>query len=413
MSDAGNSLFSAVMVSDDYYRTESVGFLGDSADYYKIQSSSSGIVNISLTNLSGDIDILLYSASSGLLEYSANYGNSSEYISYNISGGQNYYLSVYPYENNQSNYSLYIDLPEENISVVDSVGNNQSSSTLINGDVRYSEAIGYGNDNYDYFEFIAPTTGVVDINLSGLSSDIDLELYNNSGTKVDQSTRGGSSSENISMEVVGGETYYIGITPWNNNQSNYIIEVDLPSAVWWSTRDLSFSGSANHHFLRIEGADLEYSSGYIEDLGGGHSGFTIGATTEEGELTAYRNNSEDLVAIKEETENSDSWFTYDIENYLLTPPEGVSNDEFIEDIVLAYEAYVYNSNNRPIDYAFYGDLKCTENVTGNCATWLNSILTYLGVPEESIDNMGDVFNGIDWGEDDLIDLRYFETNPIW
>jgi hypothetical protein len=68
---------------------------------------------------------------------------------------------------------------------------------------------GFSDDN-DNYSFIATSDGVVEIDLYGMSSNLDLSIYNGEEI-IGSSTNSGDSSENLSFNVKEGETYTIAI----------------------------------------------------------------------------------------------------------------------------------------------------------------------------------------------------------
>jgi len=68
---------------------------------------------------------------------------------------------------------------------------------------------GFSDDN-DNYSFIATSDGVVEIDLYGMSSNLDLSIYNGEEI-ISSSTKSGDSSENLSFNVKEGETYTIAI----------------------------------------------------------------------------------------------------------------------------------------------------------------------------------------------------------
>ncbi|MBM9521364.1 pre-peptidase C-terminal domain-containing protein, partial [Desulforhopalus vacuolatus] len=74
------------------------------------------------------------------------------------------------------------------------------------------------------------------IDLTGLSSDIDLRLLSSSGSRLDSSSShssysGGSSSESISYNLTSGEIYYVKVDPYKSNTSDYNLSINTVAAV--------------------------------------------------------------------------------------------------------------------------------------------------------------------------------------
>ncbi|MBM9521371.1 pre-peptidase C-terminal domain-containing protein, partial [Desulforhopalus vacuolatus] len=78
----------------------------------------------------------------------------------------------------------------------------------------------------DFYTFVAQHPGTATINLTELSSDIDLRLLNSSGSRLDSSSSSGSSSESISYNLISGNTYYVKVDPFGNNTSDYNLSIN-------------------------------------------------------------------------------------------------------------------------------------------------------------------------------------------
>lgn len=96
---------------------------------------------------------------------------------------------------------------------------NADTVTLIEtgSNITITGSVGYGNDSYDYYKISSPhKSGIIDISLSNLSSDINLVLldYPAGTLKIAESKRTGQSSENVNNISMGqNTTYLIGVIP--------------------------------------------------------------------------------------------------------------------------------------------------------------------------------------------------------
>lgn len=108
-------------------------------------------------------------------------------------------------------------------------GDTTASANTVSLDSNGDAIItGHADDN-DVYKFVASSSGSATIDLTGLSADIDLRLLNSSGSILDSSGAGGSSSESISYELTSGSTYYVDIDPYNSNTSDYHLSINAPS----------------------------------------------------------------------------------------------------------------------------------------------------------------------------------------
>ena len=206
----------------------SVGYGGDSDDYFVFSPTSSGTMTISLSGLSADIDLRLLSSSGTQLRSSIASGSSNETISYFVSSGSTYYVRVDPYYSAASNYVLSFSMGNTS---TPTNNNTRSTADLLvfdsSGQATINGTVGYGSDSADYFTFTATASGTLDVTLTGLTADIDLRLLSSSGSTLRSSIRSGSNDESVSYEVVEGSTYYIYVDPYYSAASSYSLSVSL------------------------------------------------------------------------------------------------------------------------------------------------------------------------------------------
>jgi RHS repeat-associated protein len=188
---------------------------------------------------------------------------------------------------------------------------------------------------------------------------------------------------------------------WNNLAyvNNWVIGAVDPAgaAVYWTARDLNGSPVGNHHYVVFIPDSPNGSSDKTRDLGAGKQGWTSGGFGDKGKLVTRDNDESDLQATRELLDPVNyppgSLADYDTEMHEIPRPPGMSDAEFIQKIQEAINDY---QNNCPYDLA-----------DENCAAWVNSMLDRAGVPEDVRETIGE-FNGVDWGEEDLIPSEFFE-----
>ncbi len=186
--------------------------------------------------------------------------------------------------------------------------------------------------------------------------------------------------------------------------------VPAPSVgLFWCTRDLSWTGGGNHHFLWITGNPTAINN---EDSFNGQEGFIIGATKINGMLEAYSTGDGSSTVAKETVANDKEAIMEHLtgktigwtnENFEMKQiPINRQSDSIATDLINAFNNYKQSS----IDIAYDlggADIFLGEN-SGNCASWVNTILQVVGLPLN--DRFGD-FSAIDWGEDHLVNQWAF------
>ncbi len=213
--------------------------MNDAADYYKFTMSAAGTtahsVSISFTHSQGDLDMRLYNSSGTQVGSSTGSGN-SETISLNGLAAGTYTIYVYGYNGAKNpNYTLSIkpavaandDAYEDNdtLATAYNLGTLTSTRQIANLQMR---------DAADWFRFTTSFTGTashsVSISFTHSQGDLDLKLYNSSGTQIGAST-GTGNSETISLNGVVAGTYYVQVYGYQGVQNpNYTLTITPPSS---------------------------------------------------------------------------------------------------------------------------------------------------------------------------------------
>ena len=247
VGDAGDTPETAVAAvvdaSGDVFVEGSAGFDGDTGDHYRITAPADGLLDIYLFGLSDDLDLGLLDASGTLRASSIEGGSESEVVSFEVAAGENYTVWVDPYEQAASTYALLVDFPAASSGVgLDTVSGlldwtGEAGDTLaqaleyapdVLGDLTIAGATGFGADTADVYSVEVRAPGVLEVALSGLADDLDLALFDGSGTLLQVSEAGGSSDEFLSLPVGSGESYSVAVVPYDGAASGYTLSVDTP-----------------------------------------------------------------------------------------------------------------------------------------------------------------------------------------
>jgi Clostripain family/Bacterial pre-peptidase C-terminal domain len=186
----------------------------DTNDYYKFSIDSPSNLNLSLTGLTADADVQLLNSTGTVITSSASAGTTSETIATQLSTG-NYYVRVYPYSGN-SNYNLSLSATP-----IDNAGNTLSTARNIGTlttNQTFSDWVG-STDTNDYYKFSIGSPSNLNLSLTGLTADADVQLLNSTGTVITSSTAAASASESIISQLNTG-TYYVRVYPYSGS-TNY------------------------------------------------------------------------------------------------------------------------------------------------------------------------------------------------
>ena len=169
--------------------------------------------------------------------------------------------------------------------------------------------------------------------------------------------------------------------------------------VYWTARDLSSFFWGNHQFILITFGVNESSVKTKVNDENGTKFIILAGHQPQGNLIFLPNEPDDVKSVREFITPSSisGWSDFDLERHSISPPTGggLSFANKLEELAYKYES---NTKDNPVDYDLWDR---------NCATWVNTLLKVANVPESERKKAGE-FNGIDWGEEDLLDENLFK-----
>ena len=204
-------------------------------DYYRVTASAAGTLSFDLAfqHSQGDIDMDVFNASQTLLGRSDSVAN-SEHFSVTAVAGEYFFVRVFGYKGaTNPNYTLSVDQPGGSVPNGDLFENNDSfaaASNLAAADQTYSNlSIDAAGDD-DYYSLVPVASGTMTVSLAFLHSqgDLDLRVFNASQTQLGKSDSV-ANSEQVSVQVTAGQTYYIRAYGFNGAiNPNYSMTIDVP-----------------------------------------------------------------------------------------------------------------------------------------------------------------------------------------
>ncbi|BAI94229.1 hypothetical protein NIES39_Q02210 [Arthrospira platensis NIES-39] len=222
--------FGKVVPGDDIPSIRnSVGFtLGrsgrDERDWVRFELTKDGFVDINLTGLRQNIDMRLYDGDGKtVLQTADKKGRANENISDFLDAGV-YYVQVFPNGNARSEYRLSI-----NTDTIDALGKLDVGNLLsLEEGYTNSDRIGFTEsgirNTIDRYEFTLESEAEVDISLTGLRGNADIQLKETNGSLLFDSTNPGNQAEQISQELRAG-TYYLDVVPVGNARTVYNLDI--------------------------------------------------------------------------------------------------------------------------------------------------------------------------------------------
>lgn len=220
--------------STDYHNCDMDYSFNGKDKLYKFTLSRSGRVNLRLSQLTKDIDMLLLSSCNPVncTNYSINGGTNAESISANLPAGT-YYVVIDGYrEGEESNFLLHLECETTQTepcpqAIPITCGRTISGNTM-NGTAQFN-INSYQNCYSSTSSFSARelvykvqvnATSILDLQLYGHSRDLDIFLLTACQPTprcVAYSTNGGNYNERIRVQVAAG-TYYIVVDGYSTNE---------------------------------------------------------------------------------------------------------------------------------------------------------------------------------------------------
>ncbi|WP_432810111.1 S8 family serine peptidase [Pantanalinema sp. GBBB05] len=218
------------------------GFISSSntADVYRFRLATSGSLNLTLTELQADVDIRLIQDinANGIIDVgeeitrSQQAGTRSESLQLDSLAAGNYLVQVYQYQG-VTNYTLSLSSIAAGVSIPDLAGNTLTTALdigVLSTQQTFNDFVGAADPN-DYYQFTLDTTAIFDLDVTGLSSDADVQLLSSDGALIASSIAAGINPESITRTLTAG-TYYIRVFPYNGD-TDYTLAVaaspaDLP-----------------------------------------------------------------------------------------------------------------------------------------------------------------------------------------
>jgi hypothetical protein len=247
--ESNETLGTAATISTNSAVSAAIGSTTDK-DWYKFTLSSTSNLNITLTNLAGDYDIVLYNSAGTEIKRSENSSTTNETISNTNTAAGTYYLQVYGYNGAFSTTICY------NLNAGATVVTNTCPSTYdvstnettsgaaqipLNTDIK---GLISPSGELDHYKFVITTGGTITLTLTTLPGDYDLRLYNSAGTQVAISQNGGTTAETINYTAAAG-TYYARVYGYNGANSStvcYTLKVATGTATRLETEMVQKAG---------------------------------------------------------------------------------------------------------------------------------------------------------------------------
>ena len=196
-------------------RSGFVNRLTNDADYYRFSLTGTRRVWFVLSNLSADADLFLHNASGRQLYSSRLLGTRYDAISATLGAGT-YYVRVDAFASGTISYRL------SNATDI-----APSGTAFVLGDLSFvtstgarTHTVNRATDEFDAYRFTLSRTRSMRFELSGLSADADLRLFNAAGNEIAASALRGTSVDSI-VRTLGAGTYHIHVDAYASGTISY------------------------------------------------------------------------------------------------------------------------------------------------------------------------------------------------
>ncbi|MEB3180952.1 MAG: PPC domain-containing protein [Nostocaceae cyanobacterium] len=224
----------------------------DSNDYYRFTLAQTSNVNVNLTGLSRTVKVELIYDSNANGRYDENnyeqlsYDYSSSSTSINSAlGAGTYFLRVFSSSNANTNYNLGLTATPTPATTPRDPGNTLTTAvdigTVSSTPTSFRDFVGSA-DRDDYYRFTLAQTSNVNVNLTGLSGTVQVELiYDSNGNGQYDSGESvystySSSSTSINSPLAAG-TYFLRVFSYSNANTNYNLGLTATPAPATTPRD--------------------------------------------------------------------------------------------------------------------------------------------------------------------------------
>ncbi|WP_258316489.1 PPC domain-containing protein [Cylindrospermopsis raciborskii] len=253
---AGNTLATAFNLGTLASSTQN-DFVGnvDTVDYYRFTLTNLSAVTLNLSGLSADTDLELSRDQDGngeissdeIIQVSAATDNQDENINITALSAGDYFVKVSQYDGD-TNYNLNLSATPS-IIPPDKAGNTLATAFNLGTLASSTQNDFVGNiDTVDYYRFTLTNPSGVTLNLSGLSTDGDLELSRDqdgngeisSDEIIQVSEATDNQDENINITALPAGDYFVKVSQYDGD-TNY--RIALTSAISNETPTLAIAST--------------------------------------------------------------------------------------------------------------------------------------------------------------------------
>lgn len=202
----------------------------DNVDYYRVHAANSGTMQVTLSGLTDDANLVLLDADGKYLAQSSSGGTTPDLLAWNVAAGADYYVRVsYSWSSTSApiGYDLALSLQpqsaivdEEAVPFLGILGDAAGISLGVTGSIS-------DIDQADRFALEVASPGRIWLSLGSLTAAADLTLYDAGGNVVASSSNPGSEGESIVYDVSTAGTFFVGVAGVAAGIGDYRLDAHL------------------------------------------------------------------------------------------------------------------------------------------------------------------------------------------
>jgi FKBP-type peptidyl-prolyl cis-trans isomerase len=195
--------------------------LQDRVDIWKINNKFKSSFNLALKGISknANIDVALLNKRGQVITASLNRKNQTEQLTVALETGT-FYVQVKLRSGAKSQYALTLSTAP----AADPISNiGFETATALRGN-PVTDFVG-NNDPDDYFGIVPLVSGQLKLNLSGLSNDANVEVYDKDRRLISSSRNSGATPETLQQSVtsIAGSPYFVRVAAALGKETNYTL----------------------------------------------------------------------------------------------------------------------------------------------------------------------------------------------
>lgn len=271
----------------------------DKFDFYQLRLSNRSALTATASKLTDKLDLALFDSDRKRVAFSSKPDKQTESLITVADAGLYYVRLQRKSGSPKYKLDLSVSIPP------DQAGNNAAlarSITLGSTSTSFKDAVSTSDTN-DFYKFSTTAFGNLNLNLTGLSADANVQILNSAGTVIRSSTATGTTPESINAGLAAGD-YFVRVYPGSSNATtNYELNVTLTPLKFFGLTDdnklVSFSSGSSTSATsvgitglaaneKLLGIDFRPATGQLFGVGSSNKLYTLdlptGAATASGTI---------------------------------------------------------------------------------------------------------------------------------